>query len=67
LQHPKILKGYAIISRSHQYSSDHYLVIKIDANHGDDGEARKSPFIGREKEVNEIIESLKSKKGMAQI
>jgi ABC-type nitrate/sulfonate/bicarbonate transport system ATPase subunit len=44
-------------------ASDRYLVVKIDANHGDKGEARKSLLIGREKEINQIIESLKSNKG----
>jgi predicted ATPase len=39
------------------------LVIKIDADHGDNGEAGKSLFIGREKEINEIIEDVKSNKG----
>jgi predicted ATPase len=38
------------------------LVVKIDANHGDNG-AGKSLFIGREKEINEIIEDVKSNKG----
>ena len=39
------------------------MVIKIDADHGDNGEAGKSLFIGREKEINEIIEDVKSNKG----
>jgi predicted ATPase len=39
------------------------LVIKIDADHGDNGEAGKSLFIGREKELDEIIEDVKSNKG----
>jgi ATP-dependent Clp protease ATP-binding subunit ClpA len=39
------------------------LVVKIDANHGDNGEAGKSLFIGREKELDEIIDDVKSNKG----
>jgi ABC-type glutathione transport system ATPase component len=39
------------------------LVIKIDADHGDNGETGKSLFLGREKEINEIIEGVKSNKG----
>jgi predicted ATPase len=39
------------------------LVAKIDANHGDNGEAGKSLFIGREREINEILEDVKSNKG----
>jgi ATP-dependent Clp protease ATP-binding subunit ClpA len=39
------------------------LVVKIDANHGDNGEAGKSLFIGRDKEINEIIDDVKSNKG----
>ena len=37
------------------------MVIKIDANHGDNEEAGKSLFIGREKELDEIIDDVKSK------
>ncbi|HEY6883012.1 MAG TPA: hypothetical protein VI278_03135 [Nitrososphaeraceae archaeon] len=32
------------------------MVVKIAANHGDKGIGVKSLFIGREKEINEIIE-----------
>jgi hypothetical protein len=39
------------------------LVVKIDANHDDNGEAGKSLFIGREKELDEIIDDVKSNKG----
>ena len=39
------------------------MVVKIAANHGDNGETGKSLFIGREKEINEIIEDVKSNKG----
>jgi predicted ATPase len=37
------------------------LVVKIAANHGDNGKTEKSHFIGREKEINEIIDDVKSK------
>ena len=45
-------------------ASDHYLVVKIAANHGDTGETGRSLLIGRENEINEIIEDVKSIKGI---
>jgi ATP-dependent Clp protease ATP-binding subunit ClpA len=38
------------------------LVVKIAADHGDNG-AGKSLFIRRDKEINEIIDDVKSNKG----
>ena len=39
------------------------MVVQIAADHGDNGEAGKSLFIGREKEINQILEDVKSNKG----
>ena len=39
------------------------MVVKIDGDHGDGGIGGKSLFIGREKELDEIIDDVKSNKG----